>query len=76
MKNTILFLIGICAISCSNSNSNNNTDITPIEYFNFEVIEVDSCEYLVGYSFNKGYMAHKGNCKYCIKRYGTVDSKR
>ena len=35
----------------------------------FAVVEIDSCEYLVslgnGY---QGFMAHKGNCKYCAKR--------
>lgn len=75
MRNIILFLIGICAISCNNSNDD---DMISIKYYNFEVIEIDSCEYLIGYCFNRGYMAHKGNCKYCIKRYnyGTMDSKR
>ena len=34
----------------------------------FDVIEVDSCEYIIGNAGYKGYMAHKGNCKYCAKR--------
>ena len=34
----------------------------------FDVIEIDSCEYIVGNAGNKGYLAHKGNCKYCAKR--------
>lgn len=34
----------------------------------FDVIEVDSCEYIIGSAGYKGYMAHKGNCKYCEQR--------
>jgi hypothetical protein len=34
----------------------------------FDVIEVDSCEYLVSTRGYHGYMAHKGNCKYCEQR--------
>ena len=34
----------------------------------FDVIEVDSCEYLIAYAGYKGFMAHKGNCKYCKQR--------
>ena len=34
----------------------------------FDVIEVDSCEYIIGWAGYKGYMAHKGNCKYCKQR--------
>jgi len=34
----------------------------------FDVIEVDSCEYLVATRGYQGYMAHKGNCKYCEQR--------
>jgi hypothetical protein len=38
----------------------------------FDIVIVDSCEYLIkskpaayaGY----GYMAHKGNCKFCLER--------
>ena len=34
----------------------------------FDVIEVDSREYIIGCAGYKGYMAHKGNCKYCEQR--------
>ena len=34
----------------------------------FDVIVVDSCEYLIGDCGYSGYMAHKGNCKYCEQR--------
>lgn len=31
----------------------------------YEMIVIDSCEYIVFRKNNRGYMAHKGNCKYC-----------
>lgn len=38
----------------------------------FHVVEIDGCEYLVGREgcgeTSKGYMSHKGNCKYCEER--------
>jgi len=35
----------------------------------FDVIVVDSCEYLyMDVHYSKGYLTHKGNCKYCNLR--------
>lgn len=34
----------------------------------FQVIEVDSCEYLYMVYGYQGYMAHKGNCRFCAAR--------
>ena len=34
----------------------------------FAVIEYDSCEYIIRSSGHQGFLAHKGNCKYCEKR--------
>jgi hypothetical protein len=36
-----------------------------------EVVAIDSCEYIMGYTkYNDGgpVLTHKGNCKYCIER--------
>ena len=49
---------------CGNTNSNYPTQ----KGIGFDVIEIDSCEYLIGGSAYQGYMAHKGNCKFCAKR--------
>lgn len=39
---------------------------------NLRVVEIDSCEYLIGNTAcgyqGYGYMTHKGNCKYCAER--------
>lgn len=42
-------------------------------YNGFQVIVIDSCEYLIreetrGHYLGFGYMSHKGNCKFCEER--------
>ena len=45
-------------------------------YKGFDVIVIDSCEYLIktekrggaDWSTRAGYMSHKGNCKFCEER--------
>lgn len=34
----------------------------------FDIIVVDSCEYIVRSCVHSGYMAHKGNCRFCAER--------
>ena len=34
----------------------------------YEIIVVDSCEYLILPYYRGGVMVHKGNCRYCIER--------
>lgn len=34
----------------------------------FGVCVYDSCEYLIAAHGYKGFLAHKGNCKFCAKR--------
>ena len=34
----------------------------------FEIMEIDSCEYVVKYFDMNYFFAHKGNCKYCTER--------
>lgn len=34
----------------------------------YDVVVIDSCEYLVRQSGYSGYMAHKGNCRFCAIR--------
>lgn len=41
---------------------------TSVEEGDFATIEYDGCEYLLRISYGKGYLAHKGNCKYCQQR--------
>ena len=34
----------------------------------YEIIVVDSCEYLILPYYRGGVMGHKGNCRYCAER--------
>lgn len=34
----------------------------------WKVIEIDSCEYIFCCNSYHGFLAHKGNCKYCEER--------
>ena len=36
----------------------------------FELIVIDSCEYLFSNDSHRGYLAHKGNCIFCKERNG------
>ena len=61
MKKILFFLLLIIATSCG-----------PIEEqkyptFPYNVVVIDSCEYLLRRCGYQGYMAHKGNCKHCAE---------
>ena len=40
----------------------------------FSVIEIDSCEYIVGVYDRSRFLSHKGNCKFCLKRQNKFDN--
>ena len=64
IKNIILFaLISFMMIGCDQQKFAD--DITKND---FGVCIYDSCEYLVGYHGHRGFLAHKGNCKFCKER--------
>ena len=37
-------------------------------YHPLTLVEVDSCEYLLGEWGNATVLTHKGNCKFCLER--------
>lgn len=43
-------------------------DIPDHPEYKYMVIVIDSCEYIYYDGYRKGYITHKGNCKYCAKR--------
>ena len=55
----IIFLLASC--EGKEKNKENYVD-------GFHVVVVDSCEYICTTRVHSGYMAHKGNCKYCLER--------
>ena len=64
IKNIILFaLISFMVIGCDQQKLAD--DITKND---FGICIYDSCEYLVGNHGYRGFLAHKGNCKFCAER--------
>lgn len=64
MKKIILLALSVLMVGCSNQN-----DIAEsVEEGDFSTIEYDSCEYLLRISVYHGYLAHKGNCRFCKER--------
>ena len=61
---TIFIIVILGVEKCQDDNSDYQTKDN--RGYNVEVI--DSCEYLVRHSGYSGYMAHKGNCKFCEER--------
>ena len=77
----MLIFIALAIVSCDDASYREtqvqeNKETGEITYvargITFYVVEIDGCEYLVGISggvnSSKGYMSHKGNCKYCEER--------
>ena len=65
MKKIILLtLTALMMASCYNQN-----DVAKsVEEGDFGVCIYDSCEYLIRTSNYRGYLAHKGNCRFCKER--------
>lgn len=83
MKNLLILIITIfalcgCVVNIPRQECKHVTSKT------YNVVEIDSCEYLVKHKVVKCYnqrkkdvisVTHKGNCKYCQKRNKiTIDS--
>jgi hypothetical protein len=62
-KGTLL-LAALIMVGCSNQNKIAKT----VEKGDFATLEYDSCEYLLRVSGYQGYLAHKGNCRFCKER--------
>lgn len=58
-KLLLLALLVTMMVGCDNSNN-----ISTSDSLCYNTITIDSCEYIEGYN----RLAHKGNCKYCVKR--------
>ena len=61
---TILLLLASFMPSCKNQSKPTN----PYESGTYEVVVIDSCEYVVFRDSYKGGICHKGNCKFCAAR--------
>lgn len=70
MKKLGLILICLMLFSCIDNEQEYQEKME--NWKDYAVIVIDSCEYIVkssgdGYQ-GYGYMAHKGNCKFCKER--------
>ena len=61
-KLIVLALLATMMVGCAEETPKSNR----VDGFN--IITVDSCEYIVRSYYKGGVMAHKGNCKYCLER--------
>ena len=70
MKKYILLLLSIVLLISCNSNTNDTTVVYNTKDKNcpFNIIIIDSCEYLSGVDGNREFLSHKGNCKFCKQR--------
>ena len=64
-KIILLVFTTLMMVSCYN---NQNDIAKSVEERDFGVCVFDSCEYLIRSSGYKGYLAHKGNCRFCKER--------
>ena len=64
IKKIILLALTILMMGCYNQNDVANS----VEEGDFGVCIYDSCEYLIRTSNYRGYLAHKGNCRFCKER--------
>ena len=64
MKKIILLtLTALMMVGCDQQKFANN-----ITKEDFGVCVYDSCEYLIAMHGYKGFLAHKGNCRFCKER--------
>ena len=59
----LLALIALMMVGCNQQKVANG-----ITKEDFGVCVYDSCEYLIGVHGYKGFLAHKGNCRFCKER--------
>ncbi len=58
-----IILIVLLLSSCEKKEKNKENYVD-----GFHIVVVDSCEYICTTRVHSGYMAHKGNCRFCAER--------
>ena len=64
MKKIILLALAALMMAGCNLQKSANT----FTENDFDVFVYDSCEYILGTRGYKGFLAHKGNCRFCMER--------
>jgi hypothetical protein len=62
----VVFLIGCTEV---NTDRKNTEFVVKGGNSPLIIVEVDSCEYLLGEWGNATVLTHKGNCKFCLQRF-------
>jgi hypothetical protein len=60
----LIVLVGCSEIPKEHRPIVSNPDIL----YGMNIVQVDSCEYVVYSSYQQSGITHKGNCKFCIER--------
>ncbi len=63
MKKIILLALTVLMVGCDQQQIAD--DITKND---FGICIYDSCEYLIRFDGYRGFLAHKGNCRFCKER--------
>ena len=64
MKLILILSIIFCFFGCTPRYNENRENLKR----KYDIIVIDECEYIYISIYREGYLAHKGNCKYCEKR--------
>ena len=69
MKKIILLaLTALVMVGCVSEQERDEFLKQHERFLDFQVVVVDSCEYVYRYSGSSGMAAHKGNCRFCKER--------
>lgn len=67
MKNIILLVLtSLIMVGCVYKSEAEREEAKRLDGFN--IVVIDSCEYLKMTNGHAGYFAHKGNCRFCKER--------
>lgn len=64
----VVCAIAILAASCTNESNQILNNLDQNKTFNYKVVVIDSCEYIMYRSYGYLEVTHKGNCKFCAER--------
>jgi hypothetical protein len=71
----ILIIFMLFFFACNNTQPDLPTvRLGPLENFfsgadcHYQIVEIDSCEYIYVMNSNASWGSHKGNCKFCAER--------
>lgn len=63
-----IIFITLAAIMMVGCIEHKGTRITDSNNYTWEVVTIDSCEYIVEYGKYGSVLSHKGNCRFCQQR--------